>query len=555
MLKKKLLPIGYDSFRKIRETDKYLVDKTMMIRDFIEYNDEVALVTRPRRFGKTLNMTMLRDFFDITQESREIFEGLTIMDTEYAGLINTRPVIYFTLKDCDARTPEYLAERICDALAMEYEKYFNIAKRVPEQIAFWESFEEMYRKVINGKATLNELSKSVSLLLQTAYEIYRKPVILLWDEYDTPVMCSYQYGYHDEISDFIANFYGSTLKGQQFLGQALLTGIQRMVKESIFSKLNNVKVYTVLDKWYAQYFGFTAEETREILEYYGLSLNDDVTYMYDGYCIGGCEIYNPWSILNYCERQDLRSYWVNTSSNTLIRESLANATQSFRHDFEKLAQYGEAEVSINLETSYGELQNDDTLWGLFVNAGYLTIKEKTGYDLCVVRFVNNEVKNEFKNIVAESIGTNGGNFSKMMRALLRAEYEKFFENYKQIILNCTSYYDAVQHAGQFENPYHMLTLGMMISLDAMYDIKSNYESGDGRADIRMLSKEPDKRAHIIIEFKCDEDTKAAAKKALQQIYEKRYVEGLRAMAPTGKILCLGIAHYKKKCDMEYEMVE
>ncbi|MCD8325683.1 MAG: ATP-binding protein [Lachnospiraceae bacterium] len=554
-MKKRTFPLGYDDFREVRMADRYFVDKSMMVEEFLSCGDKVSLITRPRRFGKTLNMTMLRDFFDITKDSRDIFEGLAIMDTDYAEMINSMPVIYFTLKDCNAQTPEYLARVLCEALAQEYHRYYAIAKEEQSRITNYALFEELHDKISMRKATLEELSGSVSLLEQVASELYQKPAILLWDEYDTPIMSSHQYKYHDQISDFIANFYGSALKGQQYLEKALLTGIQRVAKESIFSKLNNVIVYTTLDKDYAAYFGFTTQETKEILEYYGHTLDEGVRQMYDGYHIGGREMYNPWSILNYCKTGELRPYWVNTSSNTLIRERLKSADESFKQDFELLVQYGEVEVALNLETSYEELKNNATLWGLFVNAGYLTVKEKTGYELYIIRFVNREVKDEFKNIVAESIGSDGGNFSRMVSALARCDYEKFFYNYKNIILSCTSYYDSVQNAGQFENPYHMLTLGMMISLDSLYQIKSNnYETGDGRADIRMISKEPEKRAHIIIEFKCTEDVEAGAQDALEQIHEKRYAEGLRAQAPEGQILCLGIAHFKKKCAMRHEVV-
>ncbi|MCD8069740.1 MAG: ATP-binding protein [Lachnospiraceae bacterium] len=553
-MKKKNLPLGYDDFRKVRETDRYFVDKSMMIGEFLDYSDEVTLITRPRRFGKTLNMTMLREFLDISKDSRDIFEGLTIMDTEYAEQINSRPVIYFTLKDCNAQTPEYLARVLCESLASEYHKYYAIAKEERGRIMDYALFEELYGKISARKATLEELSGSVSLLEQVVSEIYGRPVILLWDEYDTPIMSSHQYKYHDRISAFIANFYGSALKGQQHLERALLTGIQRVAKESIFSKLNNVIVYTTLDKDYAEYFGFTAQETKEILEYYGYALDADVKRMYDGYHIGDQDIYNPWSILNYCKRGELRPYWVNTSSNSLIRETLKTPMKGFREKFEELIENGSARVDINLETSYQELRTPATLWGLFCNAGYITVRKSITPRLVEIAIPNEEVKEEFQDIVSEYIGVENSYFLEMVQALTEADYECFFKNYKAVILNCTSYYDSVQNAGQFENPYHMLTLGMMISLDSLYQIKSNYETGDGRADIRMISKEPEKRAHIIIEFKCTEDVEKGAQEALEQIREKRYAAGLRAEIPEGEILCLGIAHFKKKCAMRHEVV-
>ncbi|MCD8131217.1 MAG: ATP-binding protein [Lachnospiraceae bacterium] len=552
-MKKKNLPLGYDDFSEVRKADRYFVDKSMMVEEFLVCGDKVSLITRPRRFGKTLNMTMLRDFFDITKDSRDIFDGLAIMDTEYAEQINSRPVIYFTLKDCNAQTPQELAAALCNALLTEYGRYYTIARDVSLQLAIFLRFENAYQKIYDGTATLTELSTSVSLLEQVVSEIYGKPVILLWDEYDTPIMSSHQYKYHDQISAFIANFYGSALKGQQHLEKALLTGIQRVAKESIFSKLNNVIVYTTLDKDYAAYFGFTEKETEELLEYYGYSLNDDVKRMYDGYHIGDQDIYNPWSILNYCKKGELRPYWVNTSSNSLIRETLKTPMKGFREKFEELIENGSARVDINLETAYQELKTPATLWGLFCNAGYITVRKSVTPRLAEIAVPNEEVKEEFQDIVSEYIGVENSYFLEMVQALTEADYECFFKNYKAIILNCTSYYDSVQNAGQFENPYHMLTLGMMISLDSLYQIKSNYETGDGRADIRMISKEPEKRAHIIIEFKCTDDVEKGAQDALEQIREKRYAEGLRAEAPQGQILCLGIAHFKKRCAMRHEL--
>ncbi len=553
-MKKKNLPLGYDDFREVREADRYFVDKTLMIKEFLDCGDKVALITRPRRFGKTLNMTMLREFLDISKDSRDIFDGLAIMDTEYADQINSRPVIYFTLKDCNAQTPEELAVMLCNALMPEYTRYYEIAKTAGAQFVMYPKFEKMYQKIYDGTATLTELSASVALLLQVAFEIYRIPVILLWDEYDTPVMSSHQYHYYDRISAFIANFYGSALKGQQFLGYALLTGIQRVVKESIFSKLNNVKVYTVLDKRYAQYFGLTTPEAETLLKDYDLVLDEEVKRMYDGYHIGEYEIYNPWSLLYYCEKRELRPYWVNTSSNELIRESLRTPMRGFRAKFDELIENGSARVDINLETAYEELKTSATLWGLFCNAGYITVRKSITPRLAEIVIPNDEVKEEFQDIISEYIGVENSYFVEMIQSLLEADYDTFFKNYKAIILDCTSYYDSIQNTGQFENPYHMLTLGMMISLESLYQIRSNYEMGDGRADIRMISKEPEKRAHIIIEFKCKEDVEKGAKEAMEQIFEKRYAEGLRAEAPTGKILCLGIAHFKKKCAMEHQIL-
>ncbi len=551
----KALPIGSDSFREIRKADKYYIDKTLMIKDFIESDDKVALICRPRRFGKTLNMTMIRDFFDITQDSRAIFEGLAIMDTEYASQINSRPVIYFSLKDCNGRNPEELQRKLCEALLPEFIKHFNVAKENAQKIAQFAFFEKLYNRMLQREVTLIELSSSLKLLEEVVALAYGVNPILLLDEYDTPIMSSHEYGYHEEVAGFITDFYGSALKGQQYLSNALLTGIQRVAKESIFSKLNNVRVYSMLKPRYANYFGLTTEETEEILNCYGLELNAEVRQMYDGYKIGGYDIYNPWSILNYCDEKQLNAYWINTSSNTTIKECLSNLTPGFQTKFNTLIEDGAVSVGVNLETSYAELERSDTLWGLFINAGYLTVEEVLDIDYLKIRIPNREVKQEFRKIISTNIGVESGDFSAMTRALTSGDYDTFATAYKTIIRDCVSYYDLANNSNKYENPYHMLTLGMVLSLDYLYDIKSNYESGDGRADIRMVSKEPNKRAHIVIEFKRTEDLVAGAEEALQQIIEKRYADDLieKAKAEGGEVLLLGIAHDSKKCEIKMQL--
>jgi hypothetical protein len=325
---KKQLPIGIDNFRKIRESGKYYVDKTLIIQDFVQNGDEVALVTRPRRFGKTLNMTTLREFFDITVDSRPIFEGLAIMDTEYARLINTRPVVFMTFKDCKADTLEAFVQNLNEVVFYEYDKYYKIIKNnVDESSSIYYRFFALYGKLLDNNANINELTYSISLLTRVLFDFYQARPIILIDEYDQPIICSYQYDYHDSLVNFFSGFYGQALKGQEYLHQAMLTGIQRVVKESIFSQLNNVTVYTVVDELYSDYFGLNEGETKELLEYYDLKLDECVKQKYDGYLFCNNEIYNPWSILNYAKKKCLENYWINTSTNYLVRKSIAEADE------------------------------------------------------------------------------------------------------------------------------------------------------------------------------------------------------------------------------------
>ncbi|MCL1834892.1 MAG: ATP-binding protein [Oscillospiraceae bacterium] len=534
---KQLLPIGIDDFRKIRETGRYYVDKSLIIRDFLKYGDEVALITRPRRFGKTLNMTTIREFFDITADSRGIFEGLAIMDTEYASEINSRPVIYFTFKECKARNAESLLFMLADVVAAEYEKYrlvFNDS--VDRTKRSFYMFYRTYGMLLDSSIDEDNLKLSISVLMQAVHEYYGIRPIVLIDEYDTPILSSVEYGFHDELKVFFSGFYGAALKGQGSLHQALLTGIQRIAKESIFSQLNNITVYTVADMPYSQYFGLTESEAEKLLSDYGLALDDAVKQQYDGYLFGEEEMYNPWSALNYAKTGILENYWINTSTNFLVRQSISQAGSLFRKSFDKLIAEGTASIDADLTCSFLELRNEDTLWGLLVNSGYITvIKKEPASTSMTVRIPNGEVRTEFTKIIAESVRVGSKELEKMFKFLLARDIDNFIEVYKGIVLSCTSYYDAK------ENAYHMLFLGMCISLNDLYKITSNIESGHGRSDIRMESLFPE-RPHIVIEFKQGEDVDTLKEEALAQILDKKYHQGL-----DGDCLCIGIAHNIKEC--------
>lgn len=375
MTVKQILPIGIDDFRKVRENGYYYVDKTLMIQDFIENKDEVALVTRPSRFGKTLNMTMLREFFDLAKESRIIFEGLSIMNTPCQDQINTVPVVYFTMKNCSGSTSEELLYKLCDTLFLEYGRYEKLFEgKINKDDYRYLSFYQNLELFKQGTHTFITISLAITHLMRAIHAFYGKKVVLLIDEYDQPILSSYENGYKKEAGEFFADFYSSALKGNPDLSQALLTGIQRVAKESIFSKLNNVQVYTVLDPFYASYFGLTGLETERLLDDYGYELNDEIRMMYDGYRFGMTEMYNPWSLLCYVKNGILNNYWINTSTNFLIKEALKSPGQGFQSKFDLLMLQGTADIEANLETSFIELQDGRSLWGLLINSGYLTVE-------------------------------------------------------------------------------------------------------------------------------------------------------------------------------------
>lgn len=397
----KMLPIGNDQFRLVREKEEYYVDKSLFIKEFLEKKDTAALITRPRRFGKTLNMTMLREFFDITKDSSSLFEGLKIMETDYAKAINSRPVIYFTFKDCAGKNPEELMWSIWNVIFQEYRRYYEIFEgKVDKKDLYYIQFYQAIQDGLDKKLSRIDLSFSIQYLVTAVCRFYEKEPVLLIDEYDQPILCSYENGYKEELGDFFTSMYGTVLKGNEYVSQALLTGIQRVAKESIFSKLNNLQVYSVVCKDYAEYFGITEKETRCVLEHYELELTEDVKQKYDGYKFGGIEIYNPWSILNYIKNEKLGDYWVNTSTNYLIKQALGSAGEHFRKDFDRLIEEGVTTAGVNLDTSFMELQDTQSLWGLLVNSGYVTVTDDYDNMLMRLRIPNDEVRSELQKIVA-----------------------------------------------------------------------------------------------------------------------------------------------------------
>lgn len=540
---RKTLPIGTDDFRKLRENNAYYVDKTLMIKDFLEMRDEVALVARPRRFGKTLNMTMLREFFDIAKDSKALFEGLAIMDTEYASQINSRPVIYFTFKNVKGVSVEELTAQLKLSMQEEYSYYERIFKGKLDKNSYGtEKFYETYELLMDRKSSYIYLSSALLDLTRVVYEFYGIRPVLLIDEYDQPIMSSYEYNYHEQLGAFFSNFYGSAMKGNPSLGQALITGVQRVAKESIFSQFNNPQVYTVIDKEYAPYFGLNEDETSRLLEEYGLELNEEVRRMYDGYRIGGIEMYNPWSIINYAKKGRLENYWVKTSANFLVKVALKEADRSFWKAFEQLIGGQEKLVYITLDTSFAERASSYSLWGLLVNAGYMTVTKWVDAETCIVKIPNGEVMSEFQTLIAEISGIERLDLQQMFACLLKRDMETFLELYRSIVISCTSYMDAK------ENAYHMLFLGMCITLRGSYKVTSNLEAGYGRSDITLQALSP-KDINVIVEFKQGENIEQLKEDALRQILDNRYYVGL-----SGEVLCVGIAHDKKRCEMAYKVI-
>ena len=544
----KKIPTGIKSFRKLREENYYFVDKTLMIKDFLERGSEVTLITRPRRFGKTINMSMMSEFFDITKDSKEIFKGTKIMDTPYASELNQYPTIFISFADAK-ENKETIVKFLKNQFQLEYSRYNYIFKDMDE-------YEENDYRIINEgiknnqNGTLQDIEKALIFLMHRLKKYYGKDVVLFIDEYDTPFIEAKTGNFYQEIKGILATLLRSSLKNSGDLKYAMLTGIQRVAKENIFSDLNNLVVCDVTDQRYASYFGFTNNETQELLEYYGLELNDEVKKMYDGYHIGNQDIYNPWSLLNYADTQKLISFWVNTSANSMIKNALKQADYTFKNQYDKLIKESKLDTYVSMQTSFFEEANNSTLWGLFVNAGYLTVTKEINLlkGKYRIEIPNEEVKQEFIKLTEYQLGLSSGTLDTVTESLVNEDQETFLENYQEILM-IPSYHDLEK-----ENSYHMMMLGMCLCLNKDYEIISNREVGKGRDDLILKAKD-EKRTSFVLEFKyLKEDKKALeealdelSNKAIQQIKENKYDYGLK-----GKVIYIGLAHHGKNVSVKWE---
>lgn len=544
----KKIPTGIKSFRKLREENYYFVDKTLMIKDFLERGSEVTLITRPRRFGKTINMSMMSEFFDITKNSKEIFKGTKIMDTPYASELNQYPTIFISFADAK-ENKETIVKFLKNQFQLEYSRYNYIFKDMDE-------YEENDYRIINEgiknnqNGTLQDIEKALIFLMHRLKKYYGKDVVLFIDEYDTPFIEAKTGNFYQEIKGSLATLLRSSLKNSDDLKYAMLTGIQRVAKENIFSDLNNLVVCDVTDQRYASYFGFTNNETQELLEYYGLELNDEVKKMYDGYHIGNQDIYNPWSLLNYADTQKLISFWVNTSANSMIKNALKQADYTFKNQYDKLIKESKLDTYVSMQTSFFEEANNSTLWGLFVNAGYLTVTKEINLlkGKYRIEIPNEEVKQEFIKLTEYQLGLSSGTLDTVTESLVNEDQETFLESYQEILM-IPSYHDLEK-----ENSYHMMMLGMCLCLNKDYEIISNREVGKGRDDLILKAKDV-KRTSFVLEFKyLKEDKKPLeealdelSNKAIRQIKENKYDYGLK-----GKVIYIGLAHHGKNVSVKWE---
>ena len=541
----KKIPIGIDDLKKIRENNYYYIDKTKFIEEIGKNVGKTLLFTRPRRFGKTLNMSMLKYFFDIKnkEENKKLFQNLYIEKSDFFKEQGAYPVVYISLKGIKADTWESSFFLIKSLISSIYNEFEYIREKLNESQL--DSFNKIWLKKDDGEYR-NALKNLTSFL----YEYYKKEVILLIDEYDSPLINAYEHGYYDEAIVFFQVFYGEALKTNPYLRMGIMTGIIRVIKAGIFSDLNNLKVYSILEKEYSDFYGFTQEEVEKALKNFNIEYElPEVKAWYDGYRFGNSDVYNPWSILNFIQSEELRPYWIETSGNFLINDILKNVSTETIEILEHLFNGISMEENISGNSDLSVLMREDEIWELLLFSGYLTIDEKIGEsyeDIYTLRLPNREVKEFFRK---KFIDVNFGEstFRKSMESLKKNNIKDFEKYLQNILLKSTSFHDT-----KSEIFYHGLILGMMFYLDRDYIIKSNEESGLGRYDVSIEPRNKNNRAYIL-EFKVtknEEDLEKESIEAIEQIISKKYDTSLKERG-VKEIVFLGIAFCGKLVKVNY----
>ena len=560
--RKKKLPIGLSDFKEIIEYDYYYFDKTKFIENILEDRSKVKLFTRPRRFGKTLNMSMLKYFFDVKNkdENKNLFEGLNISKSEYFNKQGEFPVISISFKDYNEKNWKSGFREVKGIIERLYTKYKFLTEKMDEIEI--EKFNSVRRTLdlADWKNSLLNLSKYL-------YEYYGKKVIVLIDEYDQPIINSYINGYYNETIDFFKSFYGSVLKDNEYLEMSVITGIWRVAKENIFSGLNNLEVHTILDSEFTEYFGIMENEVEDALKDFGLEYElEDVQKWYNGYLFGDTKVYNPWSIINFLKKGKLRPYWVNTSGNVLIQLYLEKLKNEIFDEFSRLLNKENIFETINDSMTFGNLKAnfEKNIWNLFFHSGYLTLAKKNDEDEeeVYLKIPNEEILKMFSKMFIEVYFRDSNNFSKFTNALKSGDIEKFKFELNKILLENTGIFDV--NGNYKEQFYHGLMLGLILKLRNEYEITSNGFAGKGRYDLLLKPKNVlGGREGIIFELKIvnlveklekdnlKEKLEKECEIALKQIDEKKYSSVLRN-AGIEKILKIGIAFLGKEFEVKFD---
>ena len=553
------LPVGIDSFDKIRKNGFYYIDKSGLIEQLVQLGGEVTLFTRPRRFGKTLNMSMLRSFFE-TGTDASLFDGLYISGNkeicdEYMGKY---PVIFLSLKDVDGLKYENAKYRIMELIGREAERYFFLG----DSDRLSENEKEQYKAVIalqNGKYSMDEnvLTSSLRLLSHLLFQHYGEKTVILIDEYDVPLDKAFQNGYYQEMVSLIRGLFGMALKTNDSLQFAVLTGCLRISKESIFTGLNNFKVLSILDSRFDEQFGFTDQEVQKILDDYELSSHfKETKEWYDGYRFGKADIYCPWDVINYVEqlRYDPEAvpqdFWSNSSGNAMVRRFIDMADVSTKNEIERLIAGESIEKDVTPELTYDELDKSiENLWSVLFTTGYLTHKGRTESGKYRLVIPNREVRNLFVKKIREWFSDvsrkDGQTLEQLCDAFVNKNVEKIEQIFGDYLWNTISIRDTAVAKEKKENFYHGILLGLL-GYKSTWLLKSNAESGIGYSDI--LVEVPTNRTGIVIKLKYAEggDMDAACEEAMRQIEEKGYIAKLKQDGMRNFIR-YGIACYKKDC--------
>ena len=543
----KRLAIGLSDFKHLIEEDFYYFDKTKFIEEVIKDGSQVKLFARPRRFGKTLNMSMLKYFFDIKnkEENKEIFKDLYIEKTEAFKEQGQYPVIFLSLKDLKALTWEQMEKAIKSAISRLFSEYKYLLNDL-------DKFDTLtFENILLKNTELEDLKEALKFLTRILYEKYNKKVVVLIDEYDSPLVSAYINGYYEKAKDFFKTFYSTVLKDNSYLQMGVLTGIIRVIKAGIFSDLNNLSTYTILSDVYTDSYGLTEEEVEKSLKYYGIEQEiSNVKDWYDGYKFGDSEVYNPWSILNFLQYKELRAYWVDTSGNDLINDVLKKITKNTIEALERLFNGEGLKQNISGTSDLSKLLSEDELWELMLFSGYLTVEEKIDQDNYVLRLPNKEVRTLYRKTFFEKYFGRGSKLLYLMEALTENRIDEYEERLQEILLTSVSYNDTKKGNEAF---YHGLIMGMGLYLEGEYITKSNIESGLGRYDFVIEPKNKAKRAYIM-EFKSTdniEKLEEVSKEALEQIENKKYDVSLKQNG-VKDITYMGIAFCGKQIKISYK---
>lgn len=559
------LPVGIENFEEIRNDGFYYADKTGLIEQLLNQWGKVNLFTRPRRFGKTLNMSMLRYFFEIGTDPA-LFDGLYISQNkklceEYLGKF---PVVFLSLKNVDGLTYERAVYRLTELVGMEAERFSFLS----QSAKLAENEKDRYRALTalqDGRFTMSEdvLISSLQVLSQLLYRHFGKKVIVLIDEYDVPLDKAFQHGYYRQMAALIRGLFGQVLKPNDSLQFAVLTGCLRVSKESIFTGLNNFKVLSITDARFDEQFGFTEEEVRKLLAFYHLESHlSEIKNWYDGYRFGNADIFCPWDVIGHVDRlmedpeAEPQPYWINTSGNDLVKRFIDKADKTTRDEIERLMTGGTIEKEIRMELTYEEIDRSiDNLWSVLFTTGYLTLDGEPEHGICRLRIPNEEVREVFRyqirELFRENVMKNTAELEIFWRAFSDGEGKVIEEQLNRLLGNSISVFDTRGDRRERENSYHTFLLGMLVG-NAAWGVKSNRETGEGFADLLVETENPD--AGIIIELKSVDrlsELDEACRQAIAQIHERRYDRTLRDEG-RDDILAYGIAFYKKRCRVAVE---